>query len=637
MPRKRSAGSPQVVHRTARCGLRVTRAQRDRVFGLLRSAGDVWSCVLELNRHRRQRGDRPLVGYQELCSELVAAGPGTFGELGTAGARSVLRRYSDSWLSAAKRRAAGEADVRFPRRKRGLVPVRWYCGTFVLEGRRLRIPVARGRPPLEVRPDRDVPYPPDQIRSVTVGYADGRLYADFTAEVPVAVYPEGEGPDPARVAGVDPGVIHPYAVTGPDGQGLLVSGRAIRAENRQHLRDQKGRCRAGARRAPKPGQRGSRRWGKHHRRQRKAEARHQRRVRQARHEAAGHVVDWAVRQRVGTLVIGDPRGVLDRDAGSVHNKRTRDWAPGQLIGILADKAEAAGIRVEVVPERGTSSTCPNPGCLRRVPKPAGRNFTCPHCGLAGHRDMIGAANIAARDPGGGEPPPLPSGRGITHRRAGRHLPGVRPERRDPRRRPSPRRPRRRGHLAGTGPPCPPPPGAQGVARGNARRSESVEDDPRRIYERVHLGEDVGHGGREGDVDDEPGRPSRRIVHRDDATTVMNGVIKTLRASAVEAVLALALPARAGRGVGPPEEHGVPADPAPAARVGVPIVAVHDLGLNRHALDAKPAQPLALHPHPGVVVDHQGGYGPRDQAEWDGGGGQVTDRDAAPEKQRGHDH
>jgi len=57
--------------------------------------------VLQLNRWRRQRGARPLAGYQELCRELASAGPGTFGELDSAGARSVLRRYCDAWFAAA--------------------------------------------------------------------------------------------------------------------------------------------------------------------------------------------------------------------------------------------------------------------------------------------------------------------------------------------------------------------------------------------------------------------------------------------------------------------------------------------------------------------------------------------------------
>src|SRR3984957_14129376 len=147
MPRKRDLDAPRVVHRTARCGLRVTRGQRERVFGLLRSAGDVWCCVLELAAWRRQRQGPPLAGDAELCRELAASGPGTFGELDSAGARSVLRRYSAASFPTAKPRGAGDKTPRSPRRRRALVPVRWQSGTFTLGGRRLRFSVARGCPP----------------------------------------------------------------------------------------------------------------------------------------------------------------------------------------------------------------------------------------------------------------------------------------------------------------------------------------------------------------------------------------------------------------------------------------------------------------------------------------------------------
>ena len=429
MPRCRSARSPTVVYRTARAGVRVTRGQRRRLLELLASGGDVWACVLELNGWRRARQDRPLVSYQELCRELAVSGPGCFGELGTTGARSVLRRYSDAWFAAAKRRREGDGRARFPRRRRALMPLRWYHGTFTLEGRRLRIPVARGRAPLWVRLDRELPYPPGQVRSVTLLYDAGRLWVDVSAEVPVTAYPAGQEPDPGRIAGVDLGIIHPYAVAGPGGGGLLVSGRAIRAEHRMHLADTKARTRAAARRAPKPGQKGSRRWRHHRRRQRLVEARHRRRVRQAQHEAAKAVIAWAVDRRVGTLAVGDPRGVLNLPAGRRHNQRTRDWRIGHLITVLADKAKAAGISLTLVDERGTSSTCP--ACASRVPKPAGRVLACPACQFTGHRDLVAAASIAARL-GGGITPAIPAG--VTHRRAGAHLPGVAPSRRDPRRR-----------------------------------------------------------------------------------------------------------------------------------------------------------------------------------------------------------
>jgi transposase len=466
-----------VVYRTARAGLRVTRGQRRRLIGLLVSAGDVWCCVLEVNAWRRRRQDAPLAGYQELCRELAASGPGTFGELDSTGARSVLRRYSDAWFSAAKRRAAGDGSARYPRRRRRLVPVRWYAGTFRLSGRRLTIPVARGCPPLCVRVDRDLPYPAGQIRSITLLYDAGRLWIDVTAEVPVATYPDGAEPDPARMAGVDLGIIHPYAAAGPGGQALLVSGRAIRAECRQHLKDRKARARAVARRAPKPGQRGSRRWRHYRARQRVVEARHARRVRQAQHEAARTVIGWAVQHRIGTLAAGDPRGVLALAAGRRHNQRTRAWRLGHLIAALADKAAAAGITMRLTDERGTSSTCP--ACARRVPKPAGRVFSCPHCGQAGHRDLIAAANIAARA-GGGPTPAIPVMAGVTHRRAGTHLPGVHPARRDPRRRPH--HGPATGPLAGTGPPR--TSAARGVAR-PPRGTRKPAGQHRQAYGQVH--------------------------------------------------------------------------------------------------------------------------------------------------------
>ena len=452
-----------MVHRTARAGLRVTRAQRRRLTGLLVAAGDVWCCVLELNAWRRARQDRPLATFQELCRELAACGPGTFGELDAVGARSVLRRFSDAWFAAAKRRRDGDSAARYPRRKRRMMPLRWYHGTFRLDGRVLRLPVARGCSPLLVRLDRDLPYPPEDIRSVTLVCDVGRLWVDATAEVPVAPYPAGQELDPGRVAGVDLGIIHPYAVSGPGAEGLLVSGRAIRAEHYQHHYDAKTRNRAVARRAPKPGQRGSRRWRQFRRRQRLAESRHRRRVRQAQHEAARIVIDFAVSRQIGTLAVGDPRGVLALQAGRRHNRRTRDWRLGHLIQALSDKAAQAGIDVKLVDERGTSSTCPD--CRQRVPKPAGRVFTCLHCGFRGHRDLVAAASIAARTGGGITSVIVPAD--VTHRRVGNYLPGVSRARRDPRRRPH--NGRARGSPGRHRPaPTAPTHDGRGVARHRAR-------------------------------------------------------------------------------------------------------------------------------------------------------------------------
>ncbi|WP_369076909.1 hypothetical protein [Paractinoplanes atraurantiacus] len=68
-------------------------------------------------------------------------------------------------------------------------------------------------------------------------------------------------------------------------------------------------------------------------------------------------------------------------------------------------------------------------------KPRGRTMFCPHCAFAGHRDLAAAFTIATRTPGSAFTisPDAIAGM-VTHRRAGRHLPGVRLARRDPRRR-----------------------------------------------------------------------------------------------------------------------------------------------------------------------------------------------------------
>jgi len=412
-----TVAAPRLVHRTATVRLRATRRQARRYYGLLRSAGDVWAWLLDSNRQRRQQGERPVTSYQALCRQLTSAG--TFGELSVVGARSVLKRYSDAWFLAAKRRKAGQQPAGFPRRKRALVAVRFFNGTFLLQGDRVRLPVAKGHPELWVRLARPIPYPPEQVRAVTLLAEGGRLWLAVTAAIPI----QQHDLDPGRMAGVDLGIIHPYAVVTEDA-GLLVSGRAIRAESYLHLEDQKTRQAKAARRAPKPGQRGSRRWRRHRHRMRRVEARHRRRVHQAQHQAAKQVVAFAIQHRVGTLVVGDPTGITDHDAGRVQNLRLRRWRRTHLLQALRDKADLAGIVVRLVDERSTSSTCP--ACHRRVPKPKGRRFACPRCGLQGHRDLVGARNIAAKDGGGPTSTSLPVL--VEHRRA-----GIVPVRRDRRR------------------------------------------------------------------------------------------------------------------------------------------------------------------------------------------------------------
>ncbi len=151
-----TASTAGLVHRTANIRLRATRRQTDRCYRLLRAAGDVWACLLDGNRQRQRHGQPPITNYQALCRQLT--NKDGFGELSIVGARSVLRRYADAWFAAAKRRRDGQ-QTRFPRRKHALVPVRFYHGTFQLDGRRVRLPVAKGYPELWVAAGTPHPVP----------------------------------------------------------------------------------------------------------------------------------------------------------------------------------------------------------------------------------------------------------------------------------------------------------------------------------------------------------------------------------------------------------------------------------------------------------------------------------------------
>ncbi len=405
------------VMRTTRVELRLTHGQRRRCFALLRAAGDVWAALIELNRARFARGGPPVFGFTALCRELTGA---DLGPLARICAEDVAKRYSTACLETTRRKRAGKL-ARYPRRKHALLPVRFRWSAFALEGRRLRLVVAKGDPELWVRLCRDVPYDAESVRAVTLVASGGRLFVDVSAKVRV----EDHDLESAQVAGVDVGIIHSYAVVGPDGDALLVSGRALRAEERLHLEDTKRRQARMAVKTPGRGQRGSRRWRRLRAAQRKAFHRHRAKIRLTHHEAAKTVVAWAVARQIGTLVIGDPRGIRWQKAGRRQNWRVNNaWRRVHLTTALADKATRAGMTVVRIDERGTSSSCPR--CRSRRVKPKGRVFTCPACGLLAHRDLVGAANIAVR--GGGILDDIPDESSTTHRRAG-HPPTRRDRRR----------------------------------------------------------------------------------------------------------------------------------------------------------------------------------------------------------------
>ena len=390
------------VVRTFRVKVMTTPAKKARAHGLLVKGGDAWAWCIDRSHARMRDGLANANSVVEIWPGQKEHGP--FGELMSDCAQDVTKAWSAAFFETMKRRKNGE-QAKLPLRKHWLVPVTWRKGRFRLvasaEGRRARVHLgtARGYRDLELSLSHDHPYDPALVRALRLFDEAGELFIDITAWVAV-----GQGQAEvaaAKVAGVDPGIVHPLVVA-TAGQALVVSGRAVRAEEFLHLEDQKARQKKMAtKRAPLRAQAGqgrragSRRWKAVARSGRRAEAKDRRAVKLAANRAARLATEFMVDNHVTLAVIGNPTGIEKKSSGRVHNRRTGGWARTHQRDALCYRLEEASIRAALVDERGTSSACPT--CGAKATK-RGRRLVCtsPTCNKAHHRDVAGAQNMVTK-------------------------------------------------------------------------------------------------------------------------------------------------------------------------------------------------------------------------------------------------
>jgi putative transposase len=205
------------------------------------------------------------------------------------------------------------------------------------------------------------------------------------------VVENGKLPKPApgtNVVSVDLGEIHP-AVVGDETTATIITCRARRAESQGHAK-RLAKIAAAIACATK----GSRRWHRLVKAKSRMKAKHEQVMRDMAHKISRAIVTVAVEQKASTIAIGDVRDIADGvDCGKVHNGRTSRWNHGKDRKFVEYKAEAEGIKVELVDEHHSSQTCPN--CQHRH-KPKGRNYRCPACGFQAHRDVVGQVNLLSR-------------------------------------------------------------------------------------------------------------------------------------------------------------------------------------------------------------------------------------------------
>jgi putative transposase len=345
----------------------LSRSQYIRLKTSQLEAAQVWNCCMEMHTHARITHAKWPGRH-----ELQQATKGRFA-LHSQSAQMIVHAFLAN-VDTTRQLKPSTPKMRYPYKTKRFYPVMWPAQAVCKQAGRIVLPMGRGRPslvlPLEL---------PAESGACTLVWNRG-FELHVCLEIPQAEHAPGE-----QHATVDLGEIHLAAVTTNTEQALIVTGRGIRSLKRHRskhlgqLAKKQSRCK-----------KYSRRWKKLQRAKNKVCKRNERRIRDQRHKATRQVINFCVSNEVGTLFIGNPHGVRNRDSGRHHNSRMALWEYGKDIDYLTHKAKQAHISCFTGSERGTSSQCPR--CGHRH-KPKNRNWICRACGFTGHRDLVGSVNM----------------------------------------------------------------------------------------------------------------------------------------------------------------------------------------------------------------------------------------------------
>jgi putative transposase len=293
-------------------------------------------------------------------------------------------------------RKAGITQARFPRRRKTFRTTIWKNTAIKRRGDTLELSNGKGNPKITIRLPADLL---NVVRFLEVRLVYDKRARRYTWHIVIENGKQPKSAPGGNVVAVDLGEIHP-AVVGDEPEATIITCRERRAHSQGHAKRLAKIPKAIARK-----RKGSRRHKRLARAQARMKAKHQRVKRDLEHKISRAVVDTAVAQAAGTLVVGDVRDVANGvDCGKVHNQRMSRWDHGKIRQYIQYKAEAEGIAVKLEDEAYTSQTGPH--CAHRH-QPRGRTYRCPSCGFQAHRDVVGQINILSIHTHG-EPGKLPA-------------------------------------------------------------------------------------------------------------------------------------------------------------------------------------------------------------------------------------
>jgi putative transposase len=356
-------------------------------------AGKAWmACRDALHEAIQSRTKWP---NRDSLQKLVK---GKFG-LHSQSAQMVCHAFLANVDTATQLRKSGRTEIRYPYKDKLFYPLLWPAQAMSIDGNKILLPMGRGRKSIVLnRPE-----------WLTEKAACKLVWNRMDYELHVSMPAKAKEPVAGDVhATIDLGQIHQCAVTTSSGQGLIVSGRGIRAE-KQRASKMHGSIAAKQARCKK----GSKRYRRLQQARNQYAGRSERRIRDMRHKGTRQVVDFCEAGGVSQVFIGNPDGVRKRCSGRHHNQRMSQWEYGRDIDYLTHKIALAGMSSFTGSERGTSSRCP--ACGHRH-KPKGREWTCKACEFRGHRDLVGSINM--HPIAFGEKPMFPAANAITYLRPG---------------------------------------------------------------------------------------------------------------------------------------------------------------------------------------------------------------------------
>ena len=282
-------------------------------------------------------------------------------------------------------RKTGFAAAKFPHWPKKFRTTIWKNTAIQRRSDTLELSNGRGQPKITIPIPVQLRY---VLRFLEVRLVYDKMARRYTWHIVVENGKQPKSAPGANVVVVDMGEVHP-AVVGDEHEATIVTCRERRHEGQGQARRLGKVNRALARK-----RKGSRRHHRLVRAKSRTKAKHGRVLRDMEHKISRAVVDTAVEQKAGTIVLGDVRDVADSvDCGAVHNGRMSRWDHGQIRRYVEYKAEAKGIAIQLEDEAHTSQTCPH--CGHRH-KPKGRLYCCSACGFQAHRDVVGQINILSR-------------------------------------------------------------------------------------------------------------------------------------------------------------------------------------------------------------------------------------------------